>query len=1364
MNPHELHRLLRGISLTLLIIIAGWLVSDTAFASQLKHFLINSDLLVDHAVSNTRLRGQIGGGTNTVFAVNGKAYIGEGVRLTVLDVSNPAQPTVLGKGLPFPDIVQGIFVEGSRAYVAAGFSGLHIIDVTNPANPVEVGSYDSPGDAVGVYVVGATAYLADSQSGLRVVNVSNPASPAELSFYDTPGEARGVTVVGSIAYVADGASGLRLINVANLASLTEIGFYDTPGEARGVTVFGAIAYVADRFSGLRVVDASNPAKPSEVGFFNTFGEALRVTLLGTTAYVADGFSGLEIVNIANSANPTALGSFNEGGEVRDLVVIGATAYLANKRIGLRMLDVANPASLNKLGIYHSLGALAGIAVANGMAYLADGYSGLQIVNIANPDRPEVVGVFNAPAYVVGVYVVGTTAYLANYSRGLRIIDASNPANPVEIGFFSPSDTIYGVYVVGNLAYLAGSTGLYIINLVDPANPTQLGFFAASGSSDVQVIGTTAYVASYSGLRLVNVSNPTSPTGLGFYATGNGAASVVVVGAQAYVTTGYGGLQIINVANPASPFAVGSYDTPDYAAGVRLLGNTAYVADGYSGLRVLNVTNAANPVEIGFYDTPGYAADLALVGNTAYVASDFGGLWLLQSPPCYQLRLQHTGSGSNPLATPANSPNCPAGTYLFGELISLSAAPDPDWRIANWQGSNNDNTTSKNNTLTMPAADQELTVNYTACYPLNLNHSGLGAVPVATPTNSNGCASGRYSFGELISLSAAPASDWHITTWIGTNNDPTTSANNVLTMPAAPHAVIVNYATACFALTVQHSGDGSDPVSSPANSPTCPSGQYIAGEKVNLHATPATGWRVGQWVGASAPNTSTDNQFVMPAQPHTINVTYAALPTTAAGDAYEADDTCAQAHQLNADGVNQTHTFHRPGDEDWLQFAGVAQTPYRLEVSIPAGSPADVVLEVYAECTGTAVSKFDQSFAPGVRLDMTPTTTAPLYLRLHNVDATVGGANMSYQVSARTVTPVKAAANENQALILVGGSYSNPDRLQKNISYVTDAVYAYFRTSGYKPAAITYLSNDPAVVNRTGAATQAALQTAITEWARQRLTVGGQLTLYLMDHGDEDKFYLDNAHDQVLTPKLLDGWLSQLESVLPELKVTVIIEACHAGSFINGEQSISKGRPGRVVLTSTNDTLLAYASANGAYFSDFILASLQQGYNLPNSFKATYGSVRELSTLLQEPWLDGNGNGIPNEPADVILATQHNTDNEAQGWAPYIVSVQPFTVVNRRGILQAVVRDDKKVRRVWAVITPPSYRPPQQSSELVAESLPTIVLNAQGNDTFAAEYPGFDELGLYRIAVYAEDEENLIAQPKVIALNNGSKVFLPTVTR
>jgi hypothetical protein len=82
-----------------------------------------------------------------------------------------------------------------------------------------------------------------------------------------------------------------------------------------------------------------------------------------------------------------------------------------------------------------------------------------------------------------------------------------------------------------------------------------------------------------------------------------------------------------------------------------------------------------------------------------------------SPTCYPLSLAHTGSGSDPVAAPANSSGCAAGTYVAGEPISLTATPNVGYKVSGWTGTSNNSSTSNTNSLTMPAASHTASVTY-----------------------------------------------------------------------------------------------------------------------------------------------------------------------------------------------------------------------------------------------------------------------------------------------------------------------------------------------------------------------------------------------------------------------------------------------------------------------------------------------------------------------------------------------------------------------------------------------------------------------------------------------------------------------------
>lgn len=82
-----------------------------------------------------------------------------------------------------------------------------------------------------------------------------------------------------------------------------------------------------------------------------------------------------------------------------------------------------------------------------------------------------------------------------------------------------------------------------------------------------------------------------------------------------------------------------------------------------------------------------------------------------SPVCYTLTRSHTGSGGDPVASPASSAGCSAGQYQASEVITLTASPASGWSVAGWTGTDNDSSTATTNSLTMPSGNSSVSVAY-----------------------------------------------------------------------------------------------------------------------------------------------------------------------------------------------------------------------------------------------------------------------------------------------------------------------------------------------------------------------------------------------------------------------------------------------------------------------------------------------------------------------------------------------------------------------------------------------------------------------------------------------------------------------------
>src|SRR3954453_11456640 len=125
-------------------------------------------------------------------------------------------------------------------------------------------------------------------------------------------------------------------------------------------------------------------------------------------------------------------------------------------------------------------------------------------------------------------------------------------------------------------------------------------------------------------------------------------------------------------------------------------------------------NGAMPHEK--YPKTWLAAGHTQVGGSANANAVVHNYWFgrerdIPVQPCYTLTLAHTGTGSDPSASPGNSIGCSSGQYTEGAVIQLTAAPSFGWSVGRWSGTDNNGSASASNSVTMPAGSRTATANY-----------------------------------------------------------------------------------------------------------------------------------------------------------------------------------------------------------------------------------------------------------------------------------------------------------------------------------------------------------------------------------------------------------------------------------------------------------------------------------------------------------------------------------------------------------------------------------------------------------------------------------------------------------------------------
>jgi hypothetical protein len=529
---------------------------------------------------NVELVGQLGGPAKAVASQGGYAYMVTGPLLVILDISDPGNPIRVGSHEMSVDFARDVAVAGDYAYIANDDAGLRILDVADAANPVEVGSCEAPMNAWAVAVLNDYAYVGHRQGKMQVIDVSDPTSPTlnstyVASIYDT---VRDVAVASgpeqTYAYLGT-SNHLFVVDVTDPGSLSELGIYTTT--AQGVAPAESFVYVAAGDDGLLAIDVSQPLTPTLVDTLDTPYWAYAVAVSGTHAYVADGDSGLRIVDIYTPGDLTEDGFYDTPDSAEDVALAGNYAWVADDERGLRIIDVSDPEAPTEEGAYDVPSAAWSVAVSGTYAYVGDYYydpgsfrGALRIVDVSDPANPAQAGFAELSGRGAGVALSGDYAYLSAEQQGLLVVDVSDPISPSEVISYPTPYQAHDVAVARNYAYLAESLGLYLFDIADPLSPTLVSTWPTPGDtiSAVAVDGDYAYVgAGRDGLHILDVSDPITPTWTASYTVADFIYDVALMGDLVYLAADQAGLHIVDVSNPISPTLVGLYDGWDVVNGV-----------------------------------------------------------------------------------------------------------------------------------------------------------------------------------------------------------------------------------------------------------------------------------------------------------------------------------------------------------------------------------------------------------------------------------------------------------------------------------------------------------------------------------------------------------------------------------------------------------------------------------------------------------------------------------------------------------------------------------------------------------------------------------------------------------------------------
>jgi hypothetical protein len=233
----------------------------------------------------------------------------------IIDVSIPSSPTVISN-LIFSGDKYGIWTRSpySHSFVASAYEGLTVVDISDPVHPAVTTTIAGADEADDLSLVGTLACVANYQAGMKVVNVGDPALPMQIGSYDTTGHLPYARAVASrdsmacLAVIVTAATGFRVLDLSDPRHPVLAAVCEAWNPGRAISLRDSLAYVAEDYR-LEIFSVANPRAPRLVGSCGLPNASGDLWLVDTLAYVTS--LPTQIINVSNPANPVAIGSISQ---------------------------------------------------------------------------------------------------------------------------------------------------------------------------------------------------------------------------------------------------------------------------------------------------------------------------------------------------------------------------------------------------------------------------------------------------------------------------------------------------------------------------------------------------------------------------------------------------------------------------------------------------------------------------------------------------------------------------------------------------------------------------------------------------------------------------------------------------------------------------------------------------------------------------------------------------------------------------------------------------------------------------------------------------------------------------------------------
>jgi hypothetical protein len=346
--------------------------------------------------------------------------------LFVVDMSDSSRPVVHDSIDPEGAEEWEPYVPRSPGYgyLADAHGGLVTVDVHNVDSISEAWSGYKADQAVDIHVDGGLAYIANHLSGLQLVDVADPTNPVSLGIVDFVGAkiTSTATARDSFAFIAmTGITGRRYLRVVDVLDPTnpqivaQESCYNPPED---YVLRDSLLYAAEA-NQFQIFNVARPREPVLVG--SCAGDGVSIVLRDTFAYTAAG--AIRVTNVARPDSPFVVTTV--GRSSWDLSIVDSMLFCQpGPAIWYSLANPAVPVPIDSIDMGHWI---TGMTAVNRTIYACSGpsYTTLYAISIADIHQPRVIDQTTLPYTVKRITYAAPYLYLSCWEAGVAIYETTS---------------------------------------------------------------------------------------------------------------------------------------------------------------------------------------------------------------------------------------------------------------------------------------------------------------------------------------------------------------------------------------------------------------------------------------------------------------------------------------------------------------------------------------------------------------------------------------------------------------------------------------------------------------------------------------------------------------------------------------------------------------------------------------------------------------------------------------------------------------------------------------------------------------------------------------------------------------------------